>query len=171
MERGQALTTSESADRLVGQISVAIPSDLDYIQPLRQFVADLAKAAGFTKKFCFRTEIIVDELATNAIVHGSELPGSEIRLQAAFGADSMQLSVADQGGTGKNLDHLKRAIYSPRPKQESKRGRGLVIVQMLSDELLLSLEDNGATQVKVVKRRGGDADSKASQAEPAGGTP
>ncbi len=165
------MSSTPTADQLVGKISVAIPSDLDYIQPLRQFVADLAKAAGFTKKFCFRTEIIVDELATNAIVHGSESPGSEIRLQAAFDADNMHLSVSDQGGTGKNLDHLKRAIYSPRPKHESKRGRGLVIVQMLSDELLLSLEDNGATQVKVVKRRSEEAEASKPQPGPVQGAP
>jgi anti-sigma regulatory factor (Ser/Thr protein kinase) len=163
---GGLMTNNVQESHLAGEITVDFPSDLDYVQPLRQFISDLAKAAGFTKKYCFRTEIIVDELSTNAIVHGSETPGSQVHLQVSFAPEGMNLSVADQGGPGKNLDHLKRAIYSPRPSQESKRGRGLVIVQMLSDELLLTLEDSGATQVKVVKRRGGEGDSTPSSDRP-----
>ncbi len=129
------------------------PSDLDYVQPLRHFVAELARLEGFPKKFCFRTEILVDELCTNAVVHGSEEPHGEIQVCAAFHPDRMDLSVQDHGGRPEKLEVLRTAVYSPRPPHSETKGRGLVIVQMLSDDLKLNLTDSGHTQVHVTKLR------------------
>ena len=134
--------------------SVKLPSDLEYIPPLRQFVAEIARVEGFSKKFCFRTEIIVDELATNAILHGSQEVHSSITLKARFEDGTMSLSVQDQGGTRQNLENLKRSVYSPRPTSgDKKKGRGLVIVQMLASEVKIDVGEDGKTQVHVVKSK------------------
>lgn len=132
---------------------VQIPSDLEYIPPLRQFIAELARVEGFSKKFCFRTEIIVDELVTNGILHGSQDVHTTISVQAAFDQAQMHLSVQDQGGSMQNLENLKRSVHSPRPSSDKKRGRGLKIVQMLSTEIKIDLAENGNTQVHVVKAK------------------
>jgi anti-sigma regulatory factor (Ser/Thr protein kinase) len=139
---------------------VQVPSDLEYIPPLRQFVAELARVEGFSKKFCFRTEIIVDELVTNGILHGSQDVHTTIALSARFEDAQMHLSVQDQGGSRKNLENLKRAVYSPRPSSDRKRGRGLKIVQMLSSEIKIDLEENGNTQVHVVKSKDDEATAR-----------
>src|SRR5690606_23456476 len=89
----------ESQSSKASGYSVTLPSDLEYIPPLRQFVAEIARVEGFSKKFCFRTEIIVDELVTNGILHGSQDVHSSISLSAVFEEGSMNLSVQDQGGT------------------------------------------------------------------------
>ncbi len=144
--------------------SVKLPSDLEYIPPLRQFVAEIARVEGFSKKFCFRTEIIVDELVTNGILHGSQDVHSGITLSARFEDGAMNLSVQDQGGTRQNLENLKRAVYSPKPpSNDKKKGRGLVIVQMLSSEIKIDLGENGHTQVHVVKTK--DPDESQAQRE------
>lgn len=140
---------------------VQIPSDLEYIPPLRQFIAELARVEGFSKKFCFRTEIIVDELVTNGILHGSQDVHTTISVAASFDNSQMHLSVQDQGGSRQNLENLKRSVYSPRPSSDKKRGRGLKIVQMLSSEIKIDLAENGNTQVHVVKAK----DDEASQRE------
>jgi len=85
------------------EYSVLFPCDLEYIPPLRQFVAEMARVEGFSKKFCFRTEIIVDELATNGILHGSQDVHSSLTLKAKFEEAAMSLSVQDQGGSRQNL--------------------------------------------------------------------
>jgi anti-sigma regulatory factor (Ser/Thr protein kinase) len=144
--------------------SVKLPSDLEYIPPLRQFVAEIARVEGFSKKFCFRTEIIVDELATNAILHGSQEVQSSITLTAKFEDGALNLSVQDQGGSRQNLENLKRAVYSPKPSSgDKKKGRGLTIVQMLSSEVKIDVGDNGNTQVHVVKSM--DSDESKAQRE------
>ncbi len=132
---------------------VKLPSDLDYIPPLRQFISEIAKIEGFPKKFCFRTEILVDELCSNAIIHGSQDIQSRVALIAEFVKDELRLSVQDQGGSQPNVDNLKRAVSSVKPASPSKLGKGMVIVQMLSNELKLKLDDNGKTEVHVVRRR------------------
>lgn len=140
--------------------SVQIPSDLEYIPPLRQFIAELARVEGFSKKFCFRTEIIVDELTTNGILHGSQDVHTTILVSAVFDESQMHLSVQDQGGSRQNLENLKRSVYSPRPSSDKKRGRGLKIVQMLSSEIKIDLADNGNTQVHVVKSKDDEANQR-----------
>lgn len=132
---------------------IELPSDLDLLPPLRQFISDLAKVNGFSKRFCFRTEIIVDELATNAVVHGSTDLDSRIKIRAQFEPGDMQLTVHDNGGSQVNLESLKRAIHSSVSKsKDPRKGRGLVIAQMLSDEVTIQVE-NGNTIVKVTKKR------------------
>jgi anti-sigma regulatory factor (Ser/Thr protein kinase) len=133
--------------------NVQIPSDLEYIPPLRQFIAELARVEGYSKKFCFRTEIIVDELVTNGILHGSQDVHTTIGVSAVFDQAQMHLSVQDQGGSRQNLENLKRSVHSPRPSNDKKRGRGLKIVQMLSSEIKIDLAENGNTQVHVVKSK------------------
>ena len=155
----QSKNASASPAGGVAGYSVSLPSDLEYIPPLRQFVAEIARVEGFSKKFCFRTEIIVDELVTNGILHGSQDVHSSITLAAKFEDGAMNLSVQDQGGTRQNLENLKRAVYSPKPPtNDKKKGRGLVIVQMLSTEIKIDLGENGHTQVHVVKTK--DPDEK-----------
>jgi anti-sigma regulatory factor (Ser/Thr protein kinase) len=144
--------------------SVKLPSDLEYIPPLRQFVAEIARVEGYSKKFCFRTEIIVDELATNGILHGSQEVRSSITLTAKFEDGAMNLSVQDQGGSRQNLENLKRAVYSPKPSLgDKKKGRGLTIVQMLSSEVKIDVGEDGHTQVRVVKTM--DPDESRAQRE------
>lgn len=144
-------TATETAEPIAYRIEM--PSDIELLPPLRQFVADLAKVNGFSKRFCFRTEIIVDELATNAVVHGSTDLDSRIKIGATFTGSDMQLTVHDGGGTQVNVEGLKRAVHSATPKtRDPRKGRGLVIAQMLSDEVTIAVE-NGQTVVKVVKKR------------------
>jgi anti-sigma regulatory factor (Ser/Thr protein kinase) len=154
----------DSQPKMPAGYSVKLPSDLEYIPPLRQFVAEIARVEGFSKKFCFRTEIIVDELVTNGILHGSQDVLSSITLSAKFEEGAMNLSVQDQGGTRQNLENLKRAVYSPKPPtHDKKKGRGLVIVQMLSSEIKIDLGEDGQTQVHVVKTK--DPDESQAQRE------
>jgi anti-sigma regulatory factor (Ser/Thr protein kinase) len=154
----------ESQSNNASGYSVKLPSDLEYIPPLRQFVAEIARVEGFSKKFCFRTEIIVDELVTNGIIHGSQDVHTSITLNARFEDGAMNLSVQDQGGSRQNLENLKRAVYSPKPaSNDRKKGRGLVIVQMLSSEVKIDLGEDGQTQVHVVKTK--DPDESQAQRE------
>jgi anti-sigma regulatory factor (Ser/Thr protein kinase) len=132
--------------------SINMPSDLDYVPPLRQFISDISKGEGFSKKFCFRTEIIVDELCTNGIVHGSQEMGGIIIINAEFDSESVKLTIKNQGGTEEDFDRLKQAIENPKSLFEEKRGRGIAIAQVLCDKLDIEKDKEGFTQVVVIKK-------------------
>ncbi|MBF0433452.1 MAG: ATP-binding protein [Fibrobacteria bacterium] len=138
--------------------NLQFPSDLDYIPAMRQFIAEVARSEGYSTKFCFRTEIIVDELCTNAILHGSKGRNGCVILEAYFNNDIMKLCVKDGGGKKVNIENLKRAVYNSKPTADDTRGRGMDIVQMLADELKIDLDENGNTQVNIVKKRNMDDD-------------
>jgi anti-sigma regulatory factor (Ser/Thr protein kinase) len=65
----------------------------------------------------------------------------------------MDLSIKDSGGSKKNVENLKRAIYTSKPSNNLRRGKGMDIVHMLSDELNIKLDENGNTQVHIIKNR------------------
>ena len=48
------------SDNSASTYRIDVPGDLDYVSPLRHFISDVARLEGFPKKFCFRTEILVD---------------------------------------------------------------------------------------------------------------
>jgi len=49
---------------------VKIPSHVDYIPPIRKFIAEVLQIKGFDSKFSFRSEVIVDEICYNAVMYG-----------------------------------------------------------------------------------------------------
>ncbi len=132
---------------------IKLPSDLDYVPPMRQFISEIAKIEGFPKKFCFRTEILVDELCSNAIIHGSQDIQSRVGIIAEFTEEELRLTVQDQGGSQPNIENLKNAVSAAKPEGAPNSGKGMVIVQMLSDKLNLKLESDGRTEVHVIRRR------------------
>ena len=128
-----------------------IPSDLDYIPPIRQFVSELVEAKGFTKKFCFRTEVVVDELCTNAIVHGSQEINDHISVSVKFGEEQVKMVIQNKGGTEDNINSLKAAIEDPGSFFSREKGRGIAMAKLLCDELKMEPSGEGFTQVVVIK--------------------
>ncbi|MFC1586442.1 ATP-binding protein [Fibrobacterota bacterium] len=131
---------------------VQLPNDLDYIPPLRQFISDIARSEGFPKKFCFRSEIVIDELCTNAIVHGSKDINDVVIFQAEFGMDALTISIKNRSNTKADFENLKRAIERPHRNLEQKGGRGIDIARVLCNSMKVKQDKEGFTQVIVEKR-------------------
>jgi anti-sigma regulatory factor (Ser/Thr protein kinase) len=55
---------------------------LDSLKPIRDYVMDATSLAGLNKLFANRLRLAVDEIVTNAIVHGYENRGP----RAVFGS-------------------------------------------------------------------------------------
>jgi len=133
-------------------ILIEFPVDADFIPSVRKFVSESTLIEGFTPKFSYRTEIIVDELCNNAVKYGPSTPGSSIKIQCDFEPDTIQLTVQDPGGTPKDVQNLRKVIGT---EQESRHflGHGLEIVRMLTSGMEVTQTPNGETVIRVVKRR------------------
>ena len=111
------------------QIALELPASVDSPAVARQAVRDAA-APLMSEDDCWRAQLIVTELVTNAVVHG---PGSPVSLALELGGNGLRGQVADPGrGIAQHELVSRRAV--------DEGGRGLFLVDALSDEW--GLEDD-----------------------------
>lgn len=137
-------------------VSISLPSLMFYVPLFREFVADVLMRSGFTERFAYRTEIIVDELCTNAIRYGSRDSTSRIEVKLTWSDDHIDLSVIDEGGSEENISSLRKIIDSPKPKNVDTiphSNLGLEIVKMLSENIEVSVDEDNITSVHIVRNR------------------
>jgi anti-sigma regulatory factor (Ser/Thr protein kinase) len=138
---------------------VKIPSDQDYIPPVRKFIAELIQIQHFNPKFSFRSEIIVDEICHNAVLYGSRTLDATIDLTCCIYSDRVEFQINDQGGNQENMEQLKKVIDNKDEQNEKLqqsrpgKGLGLEIVRMLSAEVNLKIDKNNMTSIQVIRRR------------------
>lgn len=146
------------------RLKLKIPSNLEYVAPIRKFVSEVLIVNNYSQKFAYRSEVIVDEVCTNAIVYGCNTLDAYVDFSCEIYSDRIELQVKDQGGQSKDVDRLKLAIGSEEKienygkvdyfgKNPCDGCMGLEIVRMLSEEVELSIDENNVTSLRVVRRR------------------
>ncbi len=138
-------------------ISISLPALMFYVPLFREFVADTLLRVGFSEKFAYRTEIIVDELCSNAIRYGSHSPSARIDLRLAWNSEKIDLSITDEGGSEDNISALRKAITAPKRETSTienfETNLGLEIVKMLSQTIEVSVDSNNVTSVHIVRNK------------------
>jgi len=89
----------------------------------RRLVGDL-DAAGVCEVTVCDAGLILSELVSNALRHGSPLPGQTFRVSWRLGPESVEIAVGDGGGL--------TAPTVAEPEKLEAGGRGLGIVERLS---------------------------------------
>jgi anti-sigma regulatory factor (Ser/Thr protein kinase) len=137
-------------------LSVMFPASLKLVPPTRQLVSRLAKQKGYSVKDAFRIETIVDEVCNNAVEHG--LAGQEniISMRVMIDKEKVDITVSNQSDPEKAtlLKELAKpaAPGSGHVGADDKRGRGLALIRMLSNDMNVDVTERG-TSVHVIKRR------------------
>jgi len=139
-------------------VSVRLPSDLEIIPSIRKFVSEVLQVSGFSAKFAFRSEIIIDAICNNAITHGSAGGADcDVELSCIIHGDRLEAVVKDNGGSAADVDKLKEAVRRNRlglPFSEyDAGGMGLEIVKLLSETIDIKVDDNNVTSIHVVRKR------------------
>jgi anti-sigma regulatory factor (Ser/Thr protein kinase) len=139
-------------------ITVRLPGDLEVIPSIRKFVSEALQVSGFSAKFAFRTEIIVDAICNNAITYGNELDAEScVEVACEIHADRVDVIVRDRGGSSSNIERLKEAVAgagSGLPISDyGAAGMGLEIVRLLSETIELNVDENNLTSIHVIRRR------------------
>jgi len=138
-------------------ITLKLPSDLEIIPSIRKFVSEVLQVSGFSAKFAFRAEVIVDAICNNAICYGSEgSADSEVEVDCQIHSDRMEVVVKDRGGSAANIKRLQEAVGKNKPGLPLNgeiSGMGLEIVKLLSETIEFSVDENNLTSVHVVRKR------------------
>jgi len=136
------------------QVKISFPSNLNIVPPVRQLVSRITKQKGYGNRDSFRIETIVDEVCNNAVEHGKQGDDQRINLQLQIDPDKVEIDVVNTSDPDK-VESLKTLLHPHEIgeiKAEEKRGRGLALIKMLSDELSVNCSESG-TSVHVKKKR------------------
>ncbi|NLP01775.1 MAG: STAS domain-containing protein [Fibrobacter sp.] len=136
-------------------VHVTFPPYLEIVPPLRQLISRIAKFKGYSNKDSFRIETIVDEVCNNAVEHGKQGNDQKVDLKMNIDPKKIELDVINMSDPDK-MDSLK-ALLKPREggqevQSDNKRGRGLALIKMLTDELTVDCSEKG-TSVHIKKVR------------------
>lgn len=128
---------------------ISIPSSLDYLKEVDEFVEERLKKIGLSDSELADLAISVTEAATNAIIHGNK--GDEqkkVTVTVEIKGSEVILRVKDQGD---GFD--PGAVPSPVEKDNvlKRVGRGIFILRSLMDDVDFKFDYEGGTLVKMVK--------------------
>lgn len=127
----------------------SLPSRLDALVGLRAEVERRARAMQFSDDEVADIVLCVHEAVSNAIVHGNgEVEALPVEVSLERLADGLRVTVRNRG-PGFDAAGVMRETAAPA---EGPRGRGLRIIERLSDEH--SWSDDGRQLTFVRRRRG-----------------
>jgi anti-anti-sigma factor len=142
-------------ERRSEKVLLSFPPELQFVPPVRQMVSRIARQKGYTPRDSFRIETIVDETCNNAVEHGSRKLKKNIDITITIDREKIELEVINASDPDM-MAHLKELSKSvsktPGTHLGDRRGRGLALIKMLSNNLDINFSSDG-TSVHVTKLR------------------
>lgn len=135
-------------------IKLKIPSVIFYIEPIRAFIGNLAQNLGFSRKRVADIQLVIDEICSNAIHHGSVDASVDVKLRIRIDTHSLEVLVRDTGSphTGEEswLTHERLSEIEENRSPSSESGHGIFIAKSLADTHEMHPNSAGGTDVRVV---------------------
>jgi serine/threonine-protein kinase RsbW len=134
---------------LPAALTVQVPTDLEFVRPLRKMLEALLGAQGWDEEAVADTGLVATEVIQNAVEHGSRNDGSErIEVIVSLDARLATIEVTDPG-TGKGPRALLAQDVTRPPPEDSARGRGLFLVNRMVEALERGALPGGGSRVRV----------------------
>lgn len=137
------------------QSSLRVPADLAVVGFVRSALACVLTREGWPGEDVGRVLLASTEALTNAIEHGSPVGGS-IGVELSVSEAYARIRVTDQGRPGSVVP----TVPTVQPPVTSTRGRGLLIISRLAQEVELAPHGRG-TALAVGFARNGSAARRA----------
>jgi serine/threonine-protein kinase RsbW len=133
--------------------TVIYPAKFEFLDEIRDFVAEVARDGGFNDKEIYSVQLAADEAATNIIEHAYEgVANGHIELTCGMRGAELVIAMQDHG---KSFDSKK--VKKPNLKANlSERqigGLGIYLMRKLMDEVNYCSSGEG-NLLTMIKRKG-----------------
>jgi anti-sigma regulatory factor (Ser/Thr protein kinase) len=133
---------------------MTFPAQFDFLDEIREFVAQVALEGGFTEKEIYSLQLAADEAASNIIEHAYEgISDADIDITCNMRGDTLTITMHD---SGRSFDPSK--VKQPNLKADlSERqigGLGLYLMRKLMDEVRYESNPKTGNLLTMTKRRG-----------------
>ena len=130
------------------------PAQFQYLDEIRDFVAETAREGGFNEKEIYSIQLAADEAASNIIEHAYEgIPNGELEITCEMQRGLLTIVLRDHG---KPFDPT--TVRPPDLKADlSERqigGLGIYLMRKLMDEVRYESVPNGGNTLTLTKRKG-----------------
>lgn len=134
--------------------NITFPAKFEFLDEIREFVAQIAREGGFTDKTIYSLQLAADEAASNIIEHAYEgISNANIDITCDMKGDTLVITMRD---TGKPFDPSK--VKQPNLKADlSDRqigGLGVYLMRKLMDEVSYVSNSKTGNLLTMTKRRG-----------------
>lgn len=127
------------------------PSHTENLEPIRSFLATIAQKACFDETAVLAIEIAVEEACVNAIKHANQNDATKpLHLRITIDRQKLTVVVSDQG-QGFDPKQLEKQDARALLAKLRPGGRGILMMNMLMDEVHFAFENGKGTQVRLVK--------------------
>ncbi len=130
---------------------LAVPARFENLALIGEFIAGVARRAGFDERGVFNLQLACDEACTNVIEHAYGGGPGQIRIAVTVHPDRIQIEVHD---TGRPFD--PNAVRMPDLEAPLERretgGLGLHFMRSIMDEVRFEFGESG-NRLTMVKRR------------------
>ena len=92
------------------KVKISFPGNLEYVSPIRKFISEVLIVNNYSQKFAYRSEVIIDEVCSNAINYGCKSSDAHVELACMIFSDRIELHIKDQGGNTKDVERLRYAV-------------------------------------------------------------
>jgi serine/threonine-protein kinase RsbW len=136
-------------EALPAGLTVAVPTDLGFVRPVRKMIEALLAAQGWEEEAVADVGLVATEVIQNAVEHGSKNDGTErVEIVVSLEAHAATVEVLDPG-TGKGPQSLLARDVTAPPPPDAPRGRGLFLVNRMVETLDRGVSQNGGSRVRV----------------------
>lgn len=134
--------------------NITFPAKFEYLDEIRDLVAQVAREGGFTEKEIYSLQLAADEAASNIIEHAyAGVSNAELYITCDMHGDSLTITMRD---TGRPFDPSK--VKQPNLKADlSDRqigGLGVYLMRKLMDEVRYESNSKTGNLLTMTKRRG-----------------
>jgi serine/threonine-protein kinase RsbW len=130
---------------------LSVPSDTANLSMVRDFIERAARRSPIESAELSKLTLAVDEACANVIehAHGNDA-AKELTIRVSFDDTRVEVDVID---SGRSFDPTQHAPISLKDLASRRKdgGMGIRIMQMATDELSYSLDDDGHNRLRLVK--------------------
>ncbi len=130
------------------------PARFEFLDEIRDLVAEVARAGGFSEKEVYSLQLAADEAASNIIEHAYDgISNASLDVTCEFEDDELVITMRDKG---KPFDPSK--VKQPNLKADlSERqigGLGMYLMRKLMDDVRYEANSRTGNLLTMIKRRG-----------------
>jgi anti-sigma regulatory factor (Ser/Thr protein kinase) len=134
--------------------NMTFPAQFDFLDEIRDFVAQVAREGGFTEKAIYSLQLAADEAASNIIEHAYEgISNAGIDISCDVRGDTFTITMRDNG---KSFDpsNVKQPNLKADLSERQIGGLGLYLMRKLMDEVHYESNPRTGNLLTMIKRRG-----------------
>ena len=133
--------------------SVQFIAKFEYLDEIREFVGDIARAGGFDAKDVYNIQLAADEAASNIIEHAYEgVSNGILELSCGVKANVITIILMDRG---ESFDPSEIPMPDLKADLSERKigGLGIFLMRKLMDEVHYETKPNKSNVLTMIKRK------------------